>query len=123
MKPAQEKHQLGMLGQKIAQAYLTRLGYKIIEENFVCRWGEIDLVAIKNRTLVFIEVRTRTSSRFLSPLETITNKKLRSLGRAAKYYLCVKKNLPSNWRLDCVGIVIRDGMSPLVDLRQNCLLI
>jgi putative endonuclease len=120
VKPSWGKHQLGLLGQKLARAYLHRLGYRIIGENFVCRWGEIDLITIEKETLVFVEVRTRTSAGFLSPVETITLKKLKAVKRTAKYYLRTHTNLPSSWRIDCLGVIIKTNHKVLVDLRQNC---
>jgi putative endonuclease len=121
VRPNWGKHRLGLLGQKIARVYLNGHGYRVIEENFVCRWGEIDLIAIEKETLVFVEVRTRKSTKFLSPIETITLKKLKSVERTAKYYLCTHNDLPSSWQIDCLGVVIRANQKAMIDLRQNCL--
>lgn len=99
---------LGKLGEDLASKFLEKKGYKIIERNFKKRYEEIDIVAIdsseKNSVLVFVEVKTRTSSEYGSPLEAITYWKLKSLIKAAQYYKLTHKNLPDGLRIDAVSI-------------------
>ena len=70
-----------------AAAFLEGEGLKIVERNYRCRMGEIDLVASNGATLVFVEVRARTSDRFGGAAESITAAKRRKLLAAARYYL------------------------------------
>ncbi|HKM40245.1 MAG TPA: YraN family protein, partial [bacterium] len=78
---------VGKQGEEFAQRYLARLGYRIIERNFSCPIGEIDLIAQDGNTLVFIEVKTRSSLRFGLPEEAVTRTKQQKLRNVASYYL------------------------------------
>jgi putative endonuclease len=115
------KIDFGLLGQRLAKSYLKTQGYRILEENFTCQWGEIDLIALNEGSLVFVEVRTRSSASFLDPLESITAKKLSSLFRSARFYLHTHRHLPQNWRLDCVGVVLEKGSQVRIEVRKDCL--
>lgn len=99
---------IGKIGEEKAAKFLQGKGYKIIDRNFKKRYEEIDIIAIdsseKNCVLVFIEVKTRTSSDFGSPLEAITRWKLKSLTKAAKYYKLTHRNLPDGMRIDAVSV-------------------
>lgn len=102
----------GRRGEEVAAKFLQKKGFKIIERNFFKRYGEIDIVATefngKEKILVFIEVKTRKSSEFGSPLEAITPFKLRSLMKTSEYYVLTHKNLPELLRIDAVGIKLND---------------
>ena len=97
-----------ILGENEAAKYLSSKGYTILERNYSKRYGEIDIVAVKNKTLVFVEVKTRTSSQFGSPLEAITPWKLKSVVRTAEYYKLTHQNLPDLMRIDAVSVQL-DG--------------
>src|SRR3989344_3350437 len=92
------------LGEEIAAKYLLDKGYKIIERNFRKGYGEIDIIAIDKDTLVFIEVKTRTSNKFGDPLESITPWKLKSLIKTAYFYRKLNSNLPDGLRIDAVSV-------------------
>jgi len=91
-------------GEDIACNYLAKKGYKIIERNFRKRYGELDIVSVKSDTLVFIEVKTRKSSQFGSPLESITPRKLHVLTKTALFYKSIHQKLPDLLRIDAVAI-------------------
>lgn len=97
---------LGKLGEDLACAYLAKLGYKIIERNFRIRGGEIDIVAIDGKTLVYVEVKTRSNHRFGLPQESVTPRKIRFLERAAKFFRNNRKylKLPQLERIDVLAI-------------------
>ncbi len=99
------KRLLGRSGEDCALHYLKEKGYLILEKNFRTRLGEIDIIAKDNRTICFIEVKTRTSSRFGHPLEAITLSKQAKIVRLAMVYLKIKglNNLPV--RFDVVTIM------------------
>jgi len=101
-----KRQDLGSLGEKLACKALKKVGYRIIEKNYRCRHGEMDIVAIKNNFLVFIEVRTKTGKSFGSPEESITGRKKEKLISTALDYLNAHQNLPENWRIDFVAIEI-----------------
>src|SRR5688500_8234634 len=91
-------------GEEIATKYLQKLGYKIIDRNFRARNTEIDIIAIYDNTLVFIEVKTRTTDKFGTPFEQIAYFKLKSLIKAAQHYRLVRKNLPELMRIDAISV-------------------
>lgn len=110
----------GNLGEEIATEFLRKKGYKIIGRNFRIRGGEIDIIAIENHTLVFIEVKTRTSNKFGTPLEAITPWKLKSLLHTLNFYKATHPGLPDSMRLDAVSIILNNQKQPLnIDLAKN----
>ena len=112
----------GKLGEDIATEYLRKLGFKIIERNFRLRNGEVDIIAIeeKTKTLVFVEVKTRTSEKFGTPLEAITFWKLRSLTLVAQYYKMTHQNLPDLLRIDAISVKISGNEeAPIVEHIRN----
>lgn len=112
---------IGKQGEDLACDYLKKQGYKIIERNFRIRGGEIDIVAIDDNTLVYIEVKTRTSHQFGLPEESITFYKLKFLERAAKFWRSKNRhsNLPSLERIDVVSIDMNKASNPQVKLIKN----
>ena len=104
----------GKYGEDLACRYLSKLGYKIIERNFRIRGGEIDIIAKDGQTLVYVEVKTRSSNYFGTPEESVTAQKLRFLERAVKFYRARRKNLP---RLERIDVVSADLSSKIPSLR------
>lgn len=82
-----EYRRLGRLGESFAAELLRIEGYRIVERNYTCRAGEIDIVAERGETLCFIEVKTRRSSSFGTPAESVDRRKQNRLRRAAACYL------------------------------------
>jgi uncharacterized protein (TIGR00252 family) len=78
---------LGYLGERAAEKYLKRQGYKIVARGLLLRGGELDLVAVDGRTIVFVEVKTRRSAQFGLPAEAVSIRKQVYLTRAALFYL------------------------------------
>ncbi len=77
----------GEAAENLAAAYLQRAGLKLVERNYRCRFGEIDLIARDGATLVFVEVRMRSSERFGGAAASITRAKQQKLLRTARHYL------------------------------------
>lgn len=94
----------GIKGEEIAVSYLRKKGYKIIERNFRAKGGEIDIIAIDGDTLVFIEVKARSTVEFGSPLEAITYRKMKALVKTAQFYKIKNTKLPEVLRIDAVAI-------------------
>lgn len=97
--------EIGRYGEAAALRYLTDQGLRLLESNFRCRRGEIDLVMEDHDCIVFIEVRYRRSSRFGTPAETVDRRKRRRLTIAAQFYLQTRHGadrLPA--RFDVVAI-------------------
>jgi len=98
----------GAAAEDLAAAHLAAQGYRIIERNYRAPGGEIDLVAYDGDVLCFIEVRSLARDDHGSPLETITQRKIARVVRAARAYL---EDLPAPWpvmRFDAVGIVMSE---------------
>lgn len=114
------KKEEGELGENLAVEYLKKHGYKILERNFRIRGGEIDIIGIDGDTLVFIEVKTRRSNEFGTPLEAITPWKLRTLIKSAEFYKAKHPRLPDAMRIDAVGIVLGGDNNPnSIELVKN----
>ena len=82
-----DKTGLGVLGESRAADELCRNGYKILERNFRSRFGEIDIVAQKDHTVCFVEVKTRGPNSLGRPCEAVTASKQRKLMLTAEYYI------------------------------------
>ena len=100
------KIELGARGEALAVKHLKRLGYKIVEQNFRVRSGEIDIIGEQDGTLVFIEVKTRTDTRFGPPFESITAKKKKHLSIVALEYMSRHDCHDRPARFDVVGVQI-----------------
>ena len=111
---------IALLGEDKACEYFRKNGYKIIERNFRKGYGEIDIVATCKDTLVFVEVKTRTSGSFGSPLEAITFWKLKSLIKTAQYYKMTHPKLPDSLRIDAVSVILtHDNKVESIELTKN----
>ncbi len=105
MKSSNRK--LGNYGEDLACKFLEKNGYKIIERNkSFSRFCEIDIIAQIKNTLVFIEVKTRKTNSFGSPLEAITKTKYEHIRQGALTYLSENKKTFSNFRIDAIGITL-----------------
>ena len=102
-----ENLKIGNLGEDIARQYLKRKGYVIIEYNHRNKYAEIDLITRKRKTLIFVEVRTKTNEQFGRPEESIDKKKIYRLIRNAKAYLG-KMHYEGLARIDAVCIVLSE---------------
>jgi putative endonuclease len=96
--------QFGEKGESIAVNCLKKQGYRIIELNYRTKLGEIDIIAKQGKTLVFIEVKARKSSRFGRPELAVTPKKQRKISMVALYYLKSTKQSNAKARFDVVAI-------------------
>lgn len=94
----------GAVGEKLAAQFLVQRGYKIIETNYRCREGKVDIIASKEDCLVFVEVRTKRSTAFGSPEESITDRKKEHLRAVAARYRQTHDGLPQAWRIDVVAV-------------------
>lgn len=110
----QPKDALGRAGEELAARYLHAQGMVILDRNWRCRVGEIDLVARDGDTVVFCEVKTRSTDGYDGPLAAITPTRLRRLKRLAQVYLDAH-HLTQCWaRLDGIGIVHTASSGPRI---------
>ncbi|HIE11996.1 MAG TPA: YraN family protein [Desulfotomaculum sp.] len=99
-----DRKRLGETAEAFAANHLKAKGYKILAQNYRCRHGEIDIIALDNRTLVFIEVRARGSMDFGLPQESVGYRKQRKLREVARYYLATERGKGGICRFDVVAV-------------------
>jgi putative endonuclease len=114
------RKQVGALGEKLAAEYLKKRSYKILETNYRCPDGEIDIIAKHKGYLVFVEVRTKTSLEFGHPEESITQAKMKKLRDMANHYCQTHEKLPELWRIDMVAVELDEkGKPSRIELIEN----
>jgi putative endonuclease len=110
------KDDLGRRGEQLAVGYLEGLGYRVLERNWRCEVGELDIVAVDRGELVLVEVKTRTSTAFGDPLEAVTARKLSRLCVLAGAWRRAHPDLRFRGsRIDLVGVVAPRRGEVLVD--------
>ncbi len=98
------RHELGKNGEEAATEYLEKQGYEIIQRNFECRQGEIDIIAKDNEEYVFIEVKTRQTTKYGKPCEAVNERKQKHIWNATKYYLYLHKIENKPVRFDVIEV-------------------
>ncbi len=113
-----KRHEIGKLGEELAVKYLQQQNYKVIERNFECKQGEIDIIALDKNELVFIEVKTRTNIKFGKPAEAVDDTKQKHLIKAVKYYL-YSRHLENEFvRIDVMEIYMYDNKYRVNHIKQ-----
>ena len=102
------KRELGSEGERIAGNFLRNNGFNIIGKNWTSRWCEIDLIATKDDTLVFIEVKYRKSLKYGGGIEAIDSKKIKALVYSAEKYVSKNKLHKLKYRIDVVVVDVID---------------
>lgn len=109
---------IGKYGEEIAKNFLIKKGFKILETNFrYSKTAEIDIIAQCKDILHFIEVKTRSSKDFGSPMEAIGGKKLASIFKCGMFYLKNCKKKYRRMQIDAVGIVLNNP--PEIEFIEN----
>lgn len=112
------RHRIGRLGEDIAVNYLKNKGYNILERNFTARHGEIDIIAEDKDEIVFIEVKSRTSLLYGTPIEAVDHLKKKHLKSVINYYL-YKHKLENNYiRIDIIEVYFKDGYFKLNHIKK-----
>jgi putative endonuclease len=114
----QNRNWLGQYGEQRACDYLVRQGYKILDRNARTRSGELDIVASQDGTLVFVEVKTRTSQFAGHPLESITQSKMARIRRLAAAWCMVKQVPNTQVRFDAIAVLVLGGRVSIEHLKQ-----
>lgn len=114
------KNKVGKKGEYIAAKFLEKKGYKVIAQNFRTKLGEIDIIAEKDDFLVFIEVKTRKSTRYGIPKEYVTKSKIERIFKTASIYLSEKKSWHKKIRFDVIGIIL-DGGDIKIEHEKDCI--
>lgn len=109
---------LGKEGERVAERYLQKKGYMLVERNYRCPAGELDLIVLDRRVVVFVEVKTRTGLGFGSPLEAVEFRKQRKMIQVAQFFLAEKRLQQRDARFDVVGVSWL-GREPIVEHIEN----
>ncbi|MGB7210610.1 MAG: YraN family protein [Pyrinomonadaceae bacterium] len=122
----QSSRRLGDLGEQMAADHLTRNGFRLVAANFMVPVGrnskgvqvsgEIDLIALENDTLCFIEVKTRRSAEFAGPLSAVDRRKQRQITRTARVYRKVFGLKEIAFRFDVITVLLEKGEDPQIEL-------
>ena len=116
------RRDVGILGEKLAKDFLQKRGYYIWGTNYRCPEGEIDIIAMHEQYLVFVEVRTKKSLEFGTPEESITPTKMKRLKAASYHYRQTHDNLPSLWRIDVVAVELdQKGKPSRIEIIENAI--
>jgi putative endonuclease len=107
---------LGAFGEDMACKYLSDCGYRVIERNFSCRAGEIDIIAINGETVVFIEVNTRSGDKYGLPAEAVSRAKQQKIVKTALYYMQGRSLLDYMCRFDVMEILVDDENNHRINL-------
>lgn len=101
------KKELGNFGENYVSGYLKNSGFKIIDRNYHTKYGEIDIIAIKDGKIHFVEVKTRRSLLFGTPEEAYSIKKQKRIIKTALTYL-VENNLRQHFQIDLIALIINE---------------
>jgi putative endonuclease len=115
---SEHRHAVGKAGEEAAVQYLRQQGYRILERNYRCRFGEIDLIAWDGGTLAFVEVKTRRSQRYGPAAAAVTPEKQRHLIKASQLYLIQRKKADELCRFDVVTVAM-DAQQPHIELIKD----
>lgn len=113
-----KRHETGKQGEELAVKYLEQNGYKVIERNFECKQGEIDIIALYKKEIIFIEVKTRTNTKYGTPAEAVDKTKQKHLTKAVKYYL-YSRHLENEFvRIDVIEIYMYEQKYRVNHIKQ-----
>lgn len=120
-----QNQQTGKKGEDIVTEYLINKGYYILERNFSCKLGEIDIIAIDSITkneLVFIEVKSRTQSLYGTPAEAVNYKKTKHIYKVAEFFLMIHKLESSFIRFDVIEVLEKTNQKIQIHHIKNAIL-
>jgi putative endonuclease len=106
---------LGARGEEIAVAFLRGRKFTVVERNFRCKGGEVDIVARDGKTFVFVEVKTRRTLSFGPPQASVTPFKQRQISKAALTWLAKNRLHEASARFDVIAILLRDHAVPEIE--------
>jgi putative endonuclease len=109
---------LGKKGEDHAAKYLVDRGYQIIERNWRCAAGEVDLVALQQDQIVFVEVKTRNGTGFGHPFEAISEQKVLRMRRVAAAWCQANQAAGAKIRLDAIAVLLRGERAAIEHLKQ-----
>jgi putative endonuclease len=115
----EQNQTLGRRGEDLAVEFLSRLRYRILERNYRCRCGEVDIVVRQGSTIVFVEVKTRSSHFYGHPAASVTPFKQRQISKAALTWLSKNRLHDTNARFDVIAILLHTDAAHSIDHIRN----
>lgn len=112
---SETRQQLGQFGEQLAASFLQKQGYTILDRNFRCRSGELDIIAKDEEYLVVVEVKTRRNTEYGEPAAAVDFRKQRQICRATWHYLHKYACYDCDIRFDIVAIQVADDNSAAID--------
>ena len=112
------KRDIGALGEDIAAKFLKKEKYKIIDRNYYCKYGEVDIIASDNGVIAFIEVKSRKDGTSVNPLYSVNIRKQKQIMKAAQDYIIRKKLKDKMFRFDVLTVIFKED-APEVSLIKN----
>lgn len=110
---------VGSQGEELAVTFLEKQGYALLERNYRCKGGEVDIIARDAKTVVFVEVKTRRTSSYGVPQLAVTPFKQRQIMKAALTWLASHRKLEAPARFDVIAITIQGDREPVFDHIKN----
>ncbi len=107
------RRQMGQRGEELAASYLEKMGCRVVQRNYRCPQGELDLVVEDGEDLVFVEVRTKRQPCLFQPEETITRSKALRLVKLGERYLAATGQEQRPWRVDVVAVELGNRGEPV----------
>jgi len=109
----------GKKGEDIAEHYLQKKGFKTLFRNFKTRLGEIDLISLDRETVVFVEVKTNTSTDFGMPEARVNGRKQRQIIKVAQEFLKIQGKSDADCRFDVVSVLLNGDQTPGIEHFEN----
>jgi putative endonuclease len=119
MQPKNGNSSLGNVGESIAATFLKGAGFSIVERNFRCVCGELDIIARDGRTIVFVEVKCRKNEIYGPPQLAVTPFKQRQISKAALVWLSKRRLYDAEARFDVIAIVLHESQLPEIEHIRN----
>ena len=115
-----QKHEIGKFGEEKACEFLIQKGYEIVDRNFDCSQGEIDIIAWdkEKKELVFIEVKTRTNMYYGNPVDAVNKPKQKHIYWAAQYYIYLNQIKETYLRFDVLEIYVKKNQTKICHIKQ-----
>ncbi|MEI6038574.1 MAG: YraN family protein [Actinomycetes bacterium] len=113
--------EIGAMGEEEVSKYLSRTGYVLIDRNWRIKGGEIDLIFEDGQTIVFVEVKTRSSNTYGTPFDAITPEKAFRLQRLALAWMALNQRWGQDYRIDAAGVWIKADGECSIELRKAVL--
>ena len=119
MEKSLKSGDLARFGEEEACRFLRKKGYRVLQRNFRCAKGEIDIIASSGKMIVFVEVKARSSANFAQPWEAVGFRKRKHLHETAKFYILQNGIRDFEFRFDVLSIVVNNDLQAKIEWIQD----